>query len=381
MIETNASVTANTKRKLKIIHTESSCGWGGQEIRILTEAQGMIERGHDVSILCPPNAPIFAEAKERKIPVYPLPISKKTIKGLLATINYLKKNAADIINTHSSTDSWMVSLAKLFSGSKFAIVRTRHVSAPVNNRFATKWLYTKAAEHIVTTGIKLKETLINDNGYPGHMITSIPTGIDTTTFKPGNKQDARTELGLPQEKTIIGILATLRSWKGHKYLVDAIAQLSKNENRDGIHLLIVGDGPQKENLEKQITETGIKDITTMPGNQKNPYLWLQAMDIFTLPSYANEGVPQGLMQAMLTKLPVISTPVGSITEIIEHEKTGVIIAPEDSNALEDAIASLLDSTENSSKLADAGYKFALANFSKELMVERMEKIFFEATTN
>ena len=373
MTETNS--TANSKRKLKIIHTESSCGWGGQEIRILTESQGMMERGHNVSILCPSHAPIFAEAKERGIPVFPLPIAKKTIKGLLATINYLKKNPADVINTHSSTDSWMVSLAKLFSGGKFAIVRTRHVSAPINNHFTTRWLYTKAAEHIVTTGIKLKETLVNDNGFPEHMITSIPTGIDTSIFKPDDKQAARAELKLPQDKTIIGILATLRSWKGHKYLVDAIAQLKQNTGKDDIHLLIVGDGPQRENLEKQIAELGIKEITTMPGNQKNPYKWLQAMDIFTLPSYANEGVPQGLMQAMLTKLPVISTPVGSITEIIENDKTGLIINPEDTNALAEAIKSLLESTDTANNLAEIGYKFALENFSKELMVEKMEKIF------
>mgnify|MGYP001549629669 FL=1 len=367
-----------SKRKLKVIHTESSCGWGGQEIRILTESQGMIERGHEVSIICPPHAPIYAEAKERGIPVYPLPITKKTLKGLLATINYLKKTPVDVVNTHSSTDSWMVALAKLFSCRKFAIVRTRHVSAPINKHFTTKWLYTKAAKHIVTTGVKLKETLIKDNGYPAHMLTSIPTGIDTSIFKPGDKQTARSELTLPQDKTIIGILATMRTWKGHKYLIDAIAQLTKSKNREDIHLLVVGDGPQRENLEKQIAEVGIKDITTMPGNQKNPYLWLQAMDIFTLPSYANEGVPQGLMQAMLTKLPVISTPVGSITEIIEHEKTGLIINPEDTIALKNAISSLLDSPESAGKLAAAGYEFGLKNFSKELMVEKMEQIFHEA---
>ncbi len=370
-----------TNTRLKIIHTESSCGWGGQEIRILTEAQGMIERGHDVSIICPSHAPIYAEAKERGIPVAHLPIAKKTLKGLLATINYLKKTPVDVINTHSSTDSWMAALAKLFCWQNFAIVRTRHVSAPINNHFTTKWLYTKAAKHIVTTGIKLKETLVKDNGYPAHIITSVPTGIDTSIFKPEDKLLARKELGLPQDKTIIGILATLRSWKGHKYLVDAISQIVKTQNRDNIHLLIVGGGPQEEALKEQIKSAGIEEITTMPGNQKNPNKWLQAMDIFTLPSYANEGVPQGLMQAMLTNLPVISTPVGSITEIIGHDKTGLIIQPENSNALADAISSLLDSPEKAKQLAGVGYKFAVENFSKEIMVEKMEKIFIEAYDN
>ncbi len=359
---------------LKIIHTESSCGWGGQEIRILTEAQGMMENGHQVSILCPSHAPIYAEAKERGIPVYHLPIEKKTLKGLLATISYLKKHPVDIVNTHSSTDSWMVALAKLFCCKNFTIVRTRHVSAPINNRFTTKWLYTKAAKHIVTTGIKLKETLVNDNHYPAHMITSVPTGIDTNIFQPGDKSAVRQKLNLPQDKTIIGIVATMRSWKGHRYLIDAIADI----DRDDVHLLIVGDGLRRKKLEQQIQDLGIEDITSMPGNQKNPSEWLQAMDIFALPSYANEGVPQGLMQAMLTRIPVISTPVGSITEIIEHDKTGLIIPPENSAELANAITSLIENQEKAQSLANEGYKFAIENFSKEIMIEKMEKIFVDA---
>ena len=71
---------------------------------------------------------------------------------------------------------------------------------------------------------------------------------------------------------------------------------------------------------------------------------MRALDVFCLPSYANEGVPQSLMQAMLLGLPIISTPVGSILEIVDDGRTGLIVPPRDAKALAAAIARLLDAS-------------------------------------
>ena len=199
------------------------------------------------------------------------------------------------------------------------LVRTRHVSAPVSNNKSTRWLYTKAVKHIATTGEKLKQNLISQNNFPAEMMTSVPTGIDRELFFAGDKQQAREQLNIPQDKKVIGIVATLRSWKGHQYLIDAFAQL----NREDAVLLIVGGGPQHDNIEAQIKQLGIENKVIRSGNQRNVTPWMHTMDLFVLPSYANEGVPQGIMQAMMTGLPVVSTPVGSITEAVDHEKNGL----------------------------------------------------------
>ena len=137
---------------MKILHTENSCGWGGQEIRILTEAAGMIRRGHQVQLIAPREARIHDEARAHGVPVTALPIAKKRLPGLLALRRWLKANPVDVINTHSSTDSWLAALACATLGNPPAIVRTRHVSAPVSTNAATRWLYARAARTIVTTG-------------------------------------------------------------------------------------------------------------------------------------------------------------------------------------------------------------------------------------
>lgn len=100
-------------KPLRILHTESSTGWGGQEIRILTEAQGFMARGHQVGLITPPEATIYSEAQRRGIPVIGLPIARKHLRPLLAMRQWLAHHAQgfDVINTHSSTDSWLVALA------------------------------------------------------------------------------------------------------------------------------------------------------------------------------------------------------------------------------------------------------------------------------
>lgn len=359
---------------MHIVHTEASLGWGGQEIRILTEAAGMIKRGHQVTLLCPPEAKIFQEAQTRNIPVIALPIGRKNIRGIIAMHHWLKTHPADVINTHSSTDSWLVALASLGLYRAPPLVRTRHISAPIPNNLSTRWLYKNATRHIATTGELLRKQLIEKNGYSPTQITSVPTGIDTQHFVPGDKFAAREKLGLPNDVRIIGIVATLRSWKGHQYLLDAFAQLSDKQTR----LVIVGDGPQQEALKTRISQLNLNDRVTMPGNQRDVLPWLQALDIFVLPSYANEGVPQAILQAMLCGLPIISTPIGSILEAIQHEQTGLIVEPKNAQQLHEAINRLLNDLPLCQTLGAAARKRAQERFGLDAMLDKMEVIFNNA---
>ena len=357
--------------KLHIVHTEASLGWGGQEIRILTEAAGMMQRGHQITLLCPAEAKIYAEARLRGIPVTALPIGRKNLRGVLALHRWLRNNPADILNTHSSTDTWLAALASLLPGAQAPIVRTRHISAPIPNNRATRWLYQNATRHIVTTGEKLRQQLIADNGYRPENISSVPTGIDTSRFFPGDKRLARRQLGLPEEGAIIGIVATLRSWKGHAYLLDAFATLGDPAAR----LLIVGDGPQRDALQKKVVELGLQERVIMPGNQRDVLPWLQAMDVFVLPSYANEGVPQALLQAMLCALPIVTTPVGSILDALEHEHTALIVEPRQAEPLRLALERLLADQPLGQKLAQAALVTAREKFGMEAMLDKMEAVF------
>ena len=357
-------------RPLRIVHTESSLGWGGQEMRILAESQGLIRRGHDVKLLCAPQSRIHAEAANWGVPVVALPIGKKRWRGLRALTAWLRANRSDVVNTHSSTDSWLAALALLILGRPLPIVRTRHISAPVPHGPLSRWLYMRAAERVVTTGEALRQQLVEVNGFSASRIESVPTGIDAGRFRPGERKASRARFGLPQDKTLVGIVATLRSWKGHAVLVEAMTRLPSS-----VELVIVGDGPQREALEQNIAKLGLRGRVRMQGQQVDVLPWLRALDIFALPSLANEGVPQALVQAMLVELPCVTTPVGGIPELAEHERTALLVAPRDPVALAAAIERLAGDEGLRRELGEAARKHCVEGYSYERMLERMEAIY------
>lgn len=366
--------TLLSQRCLHIVHTESSCGWGGQEIRILEESRGMIERGHRVTILCPAESTLFARARDWGVKTVALPIREKRWPDFKTMRAWIIENRQDIdlINSHSSTDSWLVALANLSLGKKAVpVLRTRHISAPVKSSFANRWLYNKAAARIVTTGEGLRHELIDSLGLPPEKVQSIFTGINTKRFVPGSKIEAREKLGLDVNAVWVGIIATLRSWKGHKYLLKAIAEL----NDPRIRLVIVGDGPQRDKLNRLTVELGLTRAVRFAGQQRDVVPWLQALDVFALPSYANEGVSQAVMQAMAVGLPVITTPIGSSADVVKAGLTGMLVPPKDSNALTQAIRKLIDNPQEATRLGEGARSFALENCGLERMITRMEAAF------
>ncbi len=362
------------QRALHIVHTESSCGWGGQELRILTEARGMLARGHRVQLLCPPEAPIFEAARRRGIPVEALPIARKNWRGLAALRRWLSaQRGVDVLNTHSSTDSWLAALACATRTCAPVIVRTRHVSTAVNRNPATRWLYQCAARHIVTTGEALRQQLLRDNSYDPATVTSVPTGIDLQHYRPQAPAVARGALGLNPACHYLGILATLRTWKGHAYLLDAFARLAPRY--PDWQLLLVGDGPQWRNLTRRIEELQLRERVIMPGNREDVPLWLNSMDVFVLPSYGEEGVSQSVMQAMACARPVVTTTVGALPEAVVHGETGLLVAPRDVAQLEEALEQLMCDGTLRERLGAAARARAERLFGIERMLDAMEAVF------
>lgn len=371
---------------MKIVHTESSKGWGGQEIRILSEARGMQARGHTVHLLCTPDSRIFEEAARFDVVATALPIADKGLRGLLGLRGWLKSHRStpgvDIVNTHSSTDTWLAALALQTLSHAPVLVRTRHVSAPVANNLATRWLYQRASRLVVTTGEALRQSLINDNGLPAEHTVSVPTGIDLATFRPpagGERLAARTHLGVADETFVIGIVATLRSWKGHRYLIDALAILARRTFVRPVKLVIVGDGPQRHHLEAQVAHSGLRDWVVFTGNQDDVAALLHGMDAFALPSYANEGVPQALLQAMACAVPVVTTTTGAIGEIALAGETALLVPPRNAEELARALERLAGDPALCQALALSALELVRSRHSIAVMLDAMQSVFETAT--
>ncbi len=360
---------------MKILHTEASIGWGGQEIRILDEAGGFIARGNQVRIAAPAEAPIIAAAAQRKIPTHTLPLDQRKLSSLRDLRAVIDQFKPDLIVTHSSSDSWLAAFTVLFSRPRPAIVRLRHISAPVRRGLLNRWLYGRVPARVVTTGEAIRSMLINRLKLDPAHVVSIPTGTDLERFKPGEKIAARRTLGLLENEPIIGIVATLRSWKGHRFLVSAM-----NDPRlAGARLIIVGDGPQEPILRTQIQGLGLSDRVHLAGKQEDVLPWMQAFDVFVLPSTANEGIPQALMQAMACELPVVTTNAGAIPELAQNGENALIVPSENVPKLASAIERLLNDREFGKRLGAAGRRRVEAKHSTQIMLDAMEGVFRKAT--
>ena len=215
------------KKKIKVLHTESSLGWGGQEIRVLTEAKIFSKYGHEVIIAADKTSLIAKRAHLYGINCKGIKLQKKRLTDLFSLRKLIKEVNPDVISCHSSTDHWLASLARLTLNKKPVIVRTRHISTPVHRNISSKWLYNKGCESIMTTSESIKNDLTQDK-FVRTPTVSVPTGIDTEIFVPGNKIQQRKSINLPQKHFIFGIAATLRSWKGHSDLIQAFNLLKSN---------------------------------------------------------------------------------------------------------------------------------------------------------
>jgi glycosyltransferase involved in cell wall biosynthesis len=360
-------------RPLAILHTENSCGWGGQEIRILTESRGMLDRGHRVTLVTPAQAPIAEAARRIGIPVVTMPLRKR-VGDILALRRLLRERRAqiDVLNSHSSTDSWLGALACATLGDPPPIVRTRHVSTTVHDRAGTRWLYRKGNAHIVTTGEAIRRQLHESIGVPLEKMTSIPTGIDLARFVPGDSRAERARLALP-DRPALGIVATMRSWKGHTFLFDALA-LHRNA-WDGWQVLVIGGGPDREALEGYVRRLGLDGFVRFTGHKDDVVPWIRSLDLFTLPSSGDEGVPQAILQAMACGLAVVATTVGAIPEVVEDGVTGLLVRPRSSEALAEALARLRDDAPQRAQLGAAARRRAEKDFGIDQMLDRMEAVF------
>lgn len=357
---------------LTVLHTESSQGWGGQEIRIVTECDWLNQHGGMTCRLLVSTASQFASrAKHGGLQIDQGPIARKNMRALIFMIRYLSRLKPQVVVTHSSTDSWLVAIARIFVSTKFKIIRTRHVSAPINPSFLTRWMY-RQSQYIVTTSEAIKSHIVETLRIHPDLISAIPTGVDVEgTFNPWSPQsrkEARQFLDLPIDHFVVGMVSTLRSWKGHEFALRAILDLP------GVNLVIVGDGPQKANIERLIQELGLQDRVYLTGYRSNIEELMAAFDILIQPSFANEGVSQSVMQAMATGLPVIVSNIGGLNEMVITEVDGLIVPPCDSGALHDSIRRLMDDRDLRTRLGRAARRHAERTYSVRTMGLRMKQV-------
>lgn len=363
---------------MRILHTESSCGWGGQDIRVLVEVEEMRKRGHDVTLACVPDSPIWNKAKEKQIDAVGINftgrVSPRTITALRKLI---KARKIETVNTHSWTDGWCGAIAARSCGC--LSVRSRHLSLPVRPHVGNQLLYLKLVDGVIVTGENLREQLIAVNKIPSERIMSIPTGVAPHYFEEIIMKSGgiRQELNLSSEAFVWTTVAIIRRMKGHSVLVEAAASLRKNY--PNAHYLFVGGFNDQEaappDLRELVSAKGMNDRIHFLGMRKDVPEILSQSDAFVLASIKSEGVPQSITQAMAGGLPVVATNVGGIPEVVRNSETGYLVEPNQPEALAGAMATVMADSDEAKKRALAGQQLIREEYSLAIMVDKVEAFY------
>lgn len=345
---------------MHILHTESSNGWGGQEMRILREALGFIEKGHHVSIACVRGGKLGIRAREKGIPVFDIDFKKPFIFKALMQLMALMKQV-DVVNTHSSLDAWVGGMAARLM--RKPVVRTRHLSTPIKGGLNARLLYNGLADYVVTTSSCILPTIQEKSCLPADRLQCIPTGVE-----PFQTHSLRESLGFKPDDILIGTVCVVRSWKGIQDMIAAAKLLRAHKN---LKWLVIGGG-YLENF-KPLVDPELPFIFT--GHQDDPKPYLAALDIFTLLSTAHEGISQASLQAAYLKKPLITTPIGGLPEVCLHAITGLIVPPSSPEQVADAVLKLAHDPALRTRLGDAGHAHAVQNFTFSKTLKKMEEVF------
>ncbi len=343
-------------------------GWGGQEIRIVQESLELASRGYRVHIACQEGSIISTRAVEAKLPVHIVAMrSQYDPLAVWDFMRLIKKESINIVHTHSSRDGWVAGAAGKFTGTP--VVRSRHLSTPIGKNWFSSFSYRFFADAILASGDHIKETLVKRNGLDANKIISVGAGVDTRRFRGDISGDGvRKELGLEGCYPVVGMVAILRSWKGHDYLLGSVKAVVREFPT--AKFIIAGDGPRKEALHQKVAELGVGENVIMAGFRADVPEVMAALDILILPSYASEATSQVLPQALVMSIPVIATNIGGLPEIVEDNVTGLLVPPKDSAAIAGAIIEMARDKDKARRMMERGREKILKGYTLEVMMQK-----------
>lgn len=365
-----AAVAASSPRPApRVVHTESSVGFGGQELRILAETRWLVANGWDALIVAQPGSRLAMEARAAGLAVAEVPMRHAfDLAAVLRLRRLLVAQRVKLVHTHSSVDSWAAGLAARSLG--LPVARSRHVSIRVPRR---RTLVYRLAHRILTSADRVK-TILVEAGVDPAKVVAVPPGVDTTQFHPDvSGKSVRAELGIGGPTA--GLVANIRGSKGHDVFVEAARQVLAAI--PAARFLIVGDGVGFNDVRARVEALGLQRSVLMTGFRRDIPEVMAALDLLVLPSIRSEATSQVILQALAVGTPVVATAIGGSPEVIRHGETGVLVAPNDAAALAAAIVTTFRDPYRARSMARAGQTFVRARLSIDAQMATTTAVYRE----
>ena len=293
-------------------------------------------------------------------------------------IKILKKCSPDIIHCHGHKATVYGSLASNFV--KIPVVMA-HVhgldrSRYLRRKFANLFLFRKVHRILCVAESVRNDVLKNNWLLSPDKVSVLENSVEYERFADGtiSKTDAKKILALPAESYVFGTIARFGPYKGHSFLISAI-KIVKSKIPTA-HLVLIGEGPLKEDVQHQIDTDGLAQFVHLFSQRNDIPNVLRAMDAFVLPSTGSEGMPRVLLEVMAADVPYITTTVGGNPEIINTPDIGFLVQPKDQDALAQAMTIVAQMPgEKLVTLTEKARQRVRQNYSHQVVSHKLGEIY------
>ncbi len=374
----------NPQRPLNALFVITSMPVGGAET-LLVNLLRRFRSSHIVpSVAClKEKGPLGEEiAKEFKLTEHWLQ-SKYDLRVLPSLANHIRKEKIDaVISVGAGDKMFWGRLAARFASVPVICSALHSTGWPDGVGRMNRWL-TPITDAFIAVAKQHGQFLVNFEKFPASKVAVIPNGVDTHRFRPNHesKTQVRKELGLAPDTPLVGIVAALRPEKNHALFLNAASRVIKKI--PNAHFVIVGDGPERNNIERTIAALSLGESVTLLGTRSDTPSLLAAMDVFALTSH-NEASPVSILEALSCGVPVVSTRVGSVVESVHDQWNGFTVEPGDVDAVAERVQYLLMNKETAETMGNNGREHVQTHGSLETMVRMYEHLIhsiFDRKTN
>lgn len=376
--------TSSNPHRTKIVHVVYSFAIGGLENVIVQLINQLPEDEYEHTVLSLSTISDFRSRIKRtdvqfialnKSPGHAVPLYPK-IWRLLRQLRPDVMHSCNLAALEVAPLAWLAGVRRRVHAEHGWDAHDPHGLNPRYQRL--RRLYKPFVSHYVAVSRDIDDYLARVIHIPQSRRSLIANGVDTETFAPGvgSLPDVPGCPFKPGHHWLIGTVGRFQTVKNQPFLARAFVEMlnSHPEASSRVRLVMVGEGPLRQEVERILEQAGMSHLAWLPGARNDVAAILQCLDCFALPSYT-EGTSCTLQEAMSSGLPTVATAVGGTPELIVEGVTGQLVAPDDDSGLANALWMAMSNPEMAHRQGLAARQLALNSFSLGTMISRYHALF------
>ncbi len=359
---------------IHIQHVLLSLRPGGLENGVVNVVNRLDPERFRSSVCCLQASGEFAQRITRSdVPVHEMDLRKGNDPMMpLRLARLFRRTGTDIVHTRNAEAFFYGAVGARMAGIGTVIHSEHGRTLPDTfRRMALQRWLAPLANMTFAVSEQLKLDLVKHVRLAKDRIHVIYNGVDLGRFASTDRVRARALLGVDQATTVIGSVGRLAAVKNYKLLVRAIAAIP------GVDLVLIGDGPQRGQIEAEAAAAGICERVRLLGHREDVAELLPGLDVFVLPSLS-EGMSNTLLEAMACGLPVVASRVGGNVELVRNGVTGILFPSEDAEALSTALRPLCADAGLRATMGLQGKRRAREQFGIDTMIDAYQSMYARA---